>query len=276
MGYKKMEIERFVPFYAQEVIPVEELLELVDGKRSAVVVKKFLSEEVCEAITENFVSHERSELRRDKVPGNYIGAYHYNKPLDVYFTEVEMSLAPLEKLFSNTVDPVYRVQRFVTRIFESYGFSCRVAVHEGRPAGKAVARKWNDKGTYSLKPHDDIAQLTTTMQRGFEIQEVKKYNIIGANICINNSVRNGGELVVWNCMTDDEERQMLNIPETGYPYPLDYLVPFDRTEIIIEKGDLYFLNSNLVHAVNNQVVNERITVSFFMGKSDEETVVFWT
>ncbi|MBL7727059.1 MAG: hypothetical protein JNM68_05210 [Dinghuibacter sp.] len=275
MGYTQLPEHLFTAYSVSGEIPVNEICQLLEGNRAVVMVKNFLSKEICHSITENYNHHER-QREKDSVPGNYIGAYHYNKNMYDYISEVDKAADLLNSLFADTGNPVRDVQHYLGNEFKQRGFQYRNAQYNGHAAGWAVARKWTDNGAYSLKPHDDVAQLTHHDQREFEIQQVKNNTIVGTNFCLSNSHANGGNLVVWNCCTDDEERARLNISETGYPYPLDYLEPFQRLEVEVEPGDLYFLNSKLVHAVTNQQFNERLTVSFFLGKISNNTIIYWT
>lgn len=276
MGYKTLADNLFNVHEISKDIPIEQLDELLNGQRAVIIVKQFITEEICKKITDNFSHYQKSRVNNDEVPGDYIGAYHYNKYLDDYFNEVEIAEEQIDALFANTENAVYALQDHLERRFQGQGKKCRIAQFNGRPAGRVVARKWTDSGKYSLKPHDDIAQLTFKPQQKFEIQQVKQNTIVGVNICVCNSHVNGGNLVIWNCITDDDERERLDIAETGYPYPLDFLTDFKTLEISIQPGDLYFLNSTLVHAVSNQKFNERLTLSFFLGRIDQQTAIYWT
>jgi len=275
MPSKSILKELFTVIYAEKEIPIDRLFSLIHGECAVIVVKKFVESEVCDMISENFTKLETSRDIHDNVPGSYIGAYHYNKPLPKYFSEVESCKEKLEKLFFNSYNPVSKLHKYLTNEFQKTGITFRIAKYEDNISGTFVARKWYDTGSYLLKPHDDIPQLNSILQTNFEIQKVGNYYIIGSNICILNS-NNRGELIIWNCINDDLEREKLGIAKTGYPYPVEYLYPFEKLVVKIEKGDLYFVNSSLVHAVNQQTNGNRITLSFLLGKINETSIVHWT
>jgi len=276
MPFKFINNQNFKAAELQKIIPASELTNLVKGDLPVIVVRNFLRPEICDKISENFDAFMNSRSQTDGVPGNYVGSYHYNKMLCDYFREVDQSSESLASLFKNVENPIISLQSKLKNIFSSQEIKFRIAEHQNKKAGNVVARKWTDMGDYSLKPHDDFAQLNSPMQKGFEIQKVQNFNVVGVNICINNAHKSGGDLIIWNCIADDYEREILGIENSGYPYPLDYLERFDSIKIEVRKGDLYFLNSSLVHAVGSQPENVRLTISFLMGKIDNNTIIYWT
>ena len=90
-------------------------------------------------------------------------------------------------------------------------------------------RSWCDSGNFALEPHDDAAQLKTQLQAGFEISKTLDYTPVAVNICLQNG--EGGALHYWNYEPDNNARKSLGLVETGYPYPVELLEPFDRIKL---------------------------------------------
>jgi hypothetical protein len=123
-----------------------------------------------------------------------------------------------------------------------------------------------------LFPHEDFSQLNQARKDNYEIKDVNK--VIACNLCISND--NDGELVIWNYEPSLEFKKSLGIEDLGYPYPLNgFLDEVEKIEIQINKGDLYFINANLIHAVKEINVDcNRISLERFIGFSGENQVVY--
>src|ERR1700730_12538392 len=127
MAYKTLQKESFNLIETNRTINVEKLLGLINGNGAIIIVKKYLEDNLCQKITDNFIGYENSKSRNDKVPWNYIGAFHYNKTLENYFREVELSKESITALLSNTIDPIFELQAFLKATFIEHGFNFRLA-----------------------------------------------------------------------------------------------------------------------------------------------------
>jgi hypothetical protein len=113
------------------------------------------------------------------------------------------------------------------------------------------------------------------VQRGFEIQHLTTQPLVAVNICLENT--GGGALHYWNLEPDAAARTAFGLTETGYPYPTEALQGIRRIELPVKRGDIYFFNGKLLHAVEAQddPVGHRATISFLMAFKDPKTVIYW-
>ena len=71
--------------------------------------------------------------------------------------------------------------------------------------------------------------------------------MIASNLCIANNLK--GRLIIWNIEPEKQVKINLGIEYKGYPYPLSMLESFQKLSVKISSGDLYFINANLIHAI---------------------------
>lgn len=240
------------------------------------IFKGVLSKNACQKISDNFWDSPSLRQRSDGVPAYYVGTYHYKKAMDVYLAEAEKTRADVKSLFMETEDFLENLLTSLRAYLAEKGIALRLAQYEGAPAGEYLMRSWCDSGNFALEPHDDGAQLKTELQSGFEIAKTLDYTPVAVNICLQNGA--GGDLHYWNYEPDDNARAKLGLLETGYPYPVELLSPFESMQVPIEQGDVYFFNGANIHAVSSQTCKEtyRSTISFLMGFIDPKTVIYWT
>lgn len=163
----------------------------------------------------------------------------------------------------------------VKRVLTDFGYGCRPAEAQGRPAGTMKMVAWNGVGKFLLLPHDDVAQLTDARQAGFEIHEVRQV------VALNSYLRMphcGGGLRVWNIAPTIAVKDALGLAESGYPHPQDCLSGIESVTIEPKAGDIVLLNGNLVHAVEGAEASsgERLLLTCFMGRTRAGNVIWWT
>jgi hypothetical protein len=253
-----------------------DVVRVVRGEVAGCLFHGAIDPAACRQVAQNFWRHRKRRRRRDNVPAYFLGTYHYRKPLDEYFEEVTAHRDALREVFDGCENFYDRVMSSVGSVLAEDGVAMRVAAHAGRTASEFVMRSWCGRGRFSLEPHEDGAQLTSALQRGFEIQRVATSPVVAVNMCLENP--GAGELHYWNIEPDAESRGRLGLQETGYPYPLETLDGTDKLVIPIHPGDVYFFNGRHIHAVAAQddAAGYRSTISSLMGFADPRTVIYWS
>jgi hypothetical protein len=276
MAYSHLSPEEFRFHERHGYIDKDSVTDVLKGKAAGCVFRDVIPSPICKTISDNYLRLSVVRGSEDGVPGTHVGPYHYRKSLQEYLDDVTSTKDKVAALFEGAVNPLdTMIEAFATALREQ-GNSFRLANYLGRPAGNCVARDWSDSGEFILLPHEDVAQLQTVGQRGFEIQRAAEFTVVGVNICVR-SDGDGSNLMIWNAMPDADERRSLGVEEVGYPYPAEYLRNFDTLSISINEGDVYLINGKCIHAVASKgVQRSRITLSFFMSHVNENLVVYWT
>jgi hypothetical protein len=239
--------------------------------------RQAIDPEVCRRVARNFWRHRMLRRRHDTVPAYVLGTFHYRRPLGEYLDEAAAYRDAIHEVFDGCDNLFEHVMsRSIASTLAGDGVEMRVAAHEGRMASEFVVRSWSGPGQFSLEPHEDGAQLTCALQRGFEIQRVAPSPVVAINMCLENP--GAGELHYWNIEPDAEGRARLGLQETGYPYPLELLNGIDKLVVPIQAGDLYFFNGKHIHAVGAQqsATGYRSTLSALMGFTEPQTVIYWS
>jgi len=259
-----------------ELLPAE-IVRVMRGEVAGCIFRGAIDGALCERIQKNFWASPKLRQRGDAVPAYYVGTYHYAKELGLYCDEAENTREALHDLFEGGRNVFSELLDEVRAELGKTGVTLRVAEHEGRAASEFVARAWSGDGKFALAAHDDAAQLAAKKQAGFEIQQVLANPLTAVNMCLQNGEA-GGQLVYWNIEPDAATRKALGLEETGYPYHAEWLEEFDRIELPIHAGDIYFFNGKLIHAVQAQSNpgEFRSTISFLMGMKDPSTAIYWS
>jgi hypothetical protein len=262
-------------FLTPAALNPEDITRVLRGDAVGCLFRGAIDPDVCRRVARNFRDHPRLRRRSDDVPAYFLGTYHYRKPLALYLDEAAAFRDTMHDVFDGCDNVFRRVMSSVTSALAAEAITFRVAGHEGAAASEFVMRSWSGSGQFSLEPHDDAAQLTHPLQRGFEIQRVAA-PLVAFNMCLENP--GAGELHFWNIVPDEATRVRLGLQETGYPYPLDVLKGIDRLVVPIHAGDIYFFNGKHVHAVGAQAeaTGYRSTISGLMGFLDPRTVIYWS
>lgn len=270
--------ERFILRQSSRFLDPVYLEAILKGNAAAYLIKGMIPDADCARIADNFDQVAQAK-RDDKVPGICIGAFHYGKTTDQYFNEVAASAEKSARLLVNSTDPVATIHREFSSAFSLRNFFYRPAASFGRHSARFVARAWTDTGEYALAPHEDVAQLHHPAQRGFEIQAVARHTVVGINLCIRSN-ETGGALIVWDVRPDDQDRLRFGVQHTGYPYPADFVGSSEQIRLYPRAGDVYCVNGNLLHAVEQRrertSITLRLNLSFICGFIDSDTIVYWT
>lgn len=246
---------------------------VLNAQIPAALFRNCLNPDRCKAAAEVFLASPSTTRRQDDVPARALGAFHYGKALADYFQSARDAEGTVARL--TDLAGLDAIRRDLCSGLDRRGLQLRSAAYETNAAGAFVFRSWENSDAYSLKPHEDMAQLADPRQAGFEIQNCRR--VLAANVCLQNGT-DGGQVVIWNVRPSAADRSRYHIDFTGHPYPESYVEQFDRIAFAVRPGDVFLLNSGFVHAVTGTTPGTvRVTAAFFAGQlEDMETVVTWT
>ncbi|CAN7144138.1 hypothetical protein LJR234_000090 [Mesorhizobium amorphae] len=257
-------------------INTAEIISVLKGEITALHISQAFSTEVAEEITTNFVGSPGLKERNDGVPGQYVGASHYRKDAATYFKEVENARPHVDALFGNLVDPVRALFDALKRELHKQGVELRLARSEHGQANVCRALSWSGSGTFSLDPHDDVAQVLRA-GNDYEISAVA-HNTVAALNFYPSMPEEGGNLRLWSHKPTVADRKSQGVETTGYPYPAAYLEAVPSREIQLKAGDIALLDGGFVHGVTGQSGNgkRRVLLNSFFGFARPDLVLWWT
>lgn len=251
-------------------------MDVLSGRILGAVFRNVVPVPVLKALIANFTTSPGRRRRGTDAPGEYLGAYHYNKTTDEYLDQTDAVRADLELALDVAGEPLGLLREKLSEAFAPCGIRFRPAGHGGREACAGIFRSWQGQNGFALAPHEDHSQCESPKQSGFEIQNVAANVIASVNVCLSNGP--GGQLVMWNLRPDEATRVRLGVQYTGSPYPLEALSSFERLRLDVRPGDIYLINSSHVHAVEAVCDQSalRVTLSMLLGFADDETLISWT
>lgn len=273
-GWKgSAEYFRFVE--CDEVSP-SRAVDVLRGRYLGAVFRGVVPTVTRQALITNFLTSPGRRTRGADAPGEYLGAYHYNKTIDDYFDQTDAMAAHLRAALDVPDDPLRALFRRLEQELALHDVRFRPARHEGREACVGIFRSWLGQRDFALDPHEDHGQCEEPKQVGFEIQQVTAYHIVGLNICLDNG--SGGRLTVWNLRPDEATRDRFGVRYTGSPYATEWLAGIDQIHLDVQPGDIYLFNAGHVHAVEpvRDADTQRVTLSGILGFADDKTVISWT
>lgn len=264
---------RFVE--CDEVSP-SRVVDVLCGRRLGTVFRGVVPTATREALIANFLTSPGRRTRGADAPGEYLGAYHYNKTIDAYLDQTDAVAVELRAALDTPGDPLSDLFRRLGEELALSGIEFRPARHEGRVACPGIFRSWLGRREFALDPHEDRGQCEDPKQIGFEIQQVTAHQIVGLNICLDNG--SDGQLTVWNLRPDEATRDRFGVRYTGSPYAPEWLSGVDQVRLDVRPGDIYLFNAGHVHAVESarDPDAQRVTLSGMLGFADDKTVISWT
>ncbi|WP_353642549.1 hypothetical protein [Mesorhizobium sp. WSM2239] len=257
-------------------ISTAEIISVLKGEITAVHIKQAFSTQVAEEITANFIRNPGRKERKDGVPGEYVGASHYRKDASNYFAEAKNARPYVDALFGNLVDPVRGVFDALKRELHDQGIELRLARSADGQANVCRALSWTGGGTYSLEPHDDVAQVLNA-GNDYELPAVAN-NIVAALNFYPSMAEEGGNLRLWSHKPTVTDRKSQGVEATGYPYSADYLQAVPCHEFQLKAGDIGLIDGGFVHGVTGQsgTGKPRIVLNSFFGFARPDLVLWWT
>ncbi|RWI86426.1 MAG: hypothetical protein E5X80_25560 [Mesorhizobium sp.] len=257
-------------------INTAEIISVLKGELTALHIKQAFSTEVAEEITTNFIGSSGLRERKDGVPGQYVGASHYRKDAATYFADAENARPYVDALFKNLVDPVRAVFRALKRELHNQGIELRLARSEHGQANVCRGLSWSGTGTFSLDPHDDVAQVLRAGD-DYELCSVA-HNTVAALNLYPSMPEEGGNLKLWSHKPTVADRISQGVETTGYPYSAAYLEAVPCREFELKTGDIALIDGGFVHGVTGQSGNgkRRVLLNCFFGFARPDLVLWWT
>ncbi|RWO86300.1 hypothetical protein [Mesorhizobium sp.] len=257
-------------------INTAEIISVLKGELTALHIKQAFSTEVAEEITTNFIGSSGLRERKDGVPGQYVGASHYRKDAATYFADAENARPYVDALFKNLVDPVRAVFGALKRELHKQGIELRLARSEHGQANVCRALSWSGTGTFSLDPHDDVAQVLRAGD-DYELSSVA-HNTVAALNFYPSMPEEGGNLKLWSHKPTVADRISQGVETTGYPYSAAYLEAVPCREFELKTGDIALIDGGFVHGVTGQSGNgkRRVLLNCFFGFARPDLVLWWT
>ncbi|RWD28183.1 MAG: hypothetical protein EOS34_30455 [Mesorhizobium sp.] len=256
-------------------INTADIISVLKGELTALHIKQAFSTEVAEEITTNFIGSSGLRERKDGVPGQYVGASHYRKDAATYFADAENARPYVDALFKNLVDPVRAVFGALKRELHNQGIELRLARSEHGQANVCRALSWSGSGTFSLDPHDDVAQVLRAGD-DYELSAVAHNTVAALNLYPSMS-ENGGNLKLWSHKPTVADRKSQGVETTGYPYSAAYLEAVPCREFQLKAGDIALIDGGFVHGVTGQSDGKRrLVLNCFFGFARPDLVLWWT
>ncbi|TIM05412.1 hypothetical protein [Mesorhizobium sp.] len=257
-------------------INTAEIISVLKGELTALHIKQAFSTEVAEEITTNFIGSSGLRERKDGVPGQYVGASHYRKDAATYFADAENARPYVDALFKNLVDPVRAVFGALKRELHNQGIELRLARSEHGQANVCRALSWSGTGTFSLDPHDDVAQVLRAGD-DYELSAVAHNTVAALNV-YPSMPENGGNLRLWSHKPTVADRKSQGVETTGYPYSAAYLEAVPCREFQLKAGDIALIDGGFVHGVTGQSGDgkRRLVLNCFFGFARPDLVLWWT
>ncbi|MER8589739.1 hypothetical protein NKH19_31960 [Mesorhizobium sp. M1338] len=257
-------------------ISTADIVSVLKGEITALHIRQAFSTEIAEEITAKFVDSTGLRERKDGVPGQYVGASHYRKDAATYFAESETARPYVDALFGNLVDPVRALFDALKRELHKQGIELRLARSEHSQANVCRALSWSGSGTFSLDPHDDVAQVLCA-GNDYELSAVA-HNTVAALNFYPSMPGEGGNLRLWSHKPTVTDRKSQGVETTGYPYSAAYLEGVPYRDFQLRAGDIALIDGGFVHGVTGQSGNgkRRLVLNSFFGFARPDLVLWWT
>ncbi|WP_192362751.1 hypothetical protein [Mesorhizobium mediterraneum] len=257
-------------------ISTAEVISVLKGEITALHISHAFGSEIAEEITANFFGSPGLKERKDGVPGQYVGASHYRKDAATYFKEAENTRPHVDALFSNLVDPVRALFDALKRELHKQGIELRLARSEQGQANVCRALSWTGSGTFSLDPHDDVAQVLRA-GNDYELSAVAHNTVAALNFYPSMS-EEGGNLRLWSHKPTVADRKSQGVETTGYPCSAAYLEGVPSRDVQLKAGDIALIDAGFVHGVTGQSGNgkRRVLLNSFFGFARPDLVLWWT
>ncbi|RVD62611.1 hypothetical protein EN751_41720, partial [Mesorhizobium sp. M4A.F.Ca.ET.029.04.2.1] len=126
------------------------------------------------------------------------------------------------------------------RELHNKGIELRLARSEHGQANVCRALSWSGSGTFSLDPHDDVAQVLCA-GNDYEISSVA-HNTVAALNFYPSIAEGGGNLRLWSHKPTVADRIAQGVETTGYPYSATYLEAVPYREFQLKTGDIALID----------------------------------
>jgi hypothetical protein len=269
------------PFRILKVGPDERIdafLKVLQGDANAAHIPGTLSASYCDQVNERFEKSPLRRPRKDGVPGDEWGATQFGKtPSELAKLGYDQQ-GDFRDLIGKSENPISSFFRDLAIAAEKLNLTLRPAIYQGQPLVTMRAVRWTKSSgepRWLLKLHDDLAQVVSARNEGFEIQQVTR--LVAFNFYIR-SKAGSGQLAAYNWKPTDADRQRIGVIDTGYPYS-DGDIPSGTEKHIFDQstGDLVVIDGSYVHGVlvGKGEMSGRLIVNGFAALLKDGTVALF-
>src|SRR6185437_470262 len=157
------------------------IADVLRGRQLGVIFRDVVPLETRDEMMSRFLMSPGRKKRGADAPGEYLGAYHYNKTIADYLDQSAAIRSDLEDALDVPGEPLRELRQKIQEMFALEGIGFRSARHEGREACPGIFRSWLGEKQFALDPHEDRGQCEDLKQAGFEIQQVTANQIVAIN-----------------------------------------------------------------------------------------------
>lgn len=245
---------------------------LIEGKTTALLIKKAMPLEHCHSIYNNFINSPGLYQRDDGVPALMVGANTFLQNPESIILELKNNVYA-DMLFHKTSNIYQKIYDSI----EDAGYRFRRAYVEGIPAPIYRGTIWNNTESNGepLLAHTDWPQVKYS---GLEFQNIERP--IAINFYPKHPPKGYSSLRLYDLIPDEKYLDNLGIKHSGYPIYQEKLTHVNYIDIFPEDGDILLFNSAYVHAVNEKEIDKvkthRLNINGFFGFCNElDKVLAW-
>ena len=165
----------------------EGIKKIIDGKNSAIIIKKFLKKEDCKKIIRKISS---MNIERDSKKFNHIGPFlmNYTTKKEKYFDNAEKANEIFNKIFLSVENPINKIKTTISKFFPNYEIS---ETRENHRNYASCTIRQHKKGK-SIPLHKDNVSY-----EGVEYQVSKINNQLSCILHLQETEK-GGNLLIYN------------------------------------------------------------------------------
>lgn len=255
--------------YKQQSLSIETqpdtLQEIIDGKIPALQIKNFFSPHICDKIVSKVSNHSVYDHGSSKLKkvGIFLSAYLNKK--EKYFPDAEISNKKISKIFSDTEDPIEKINQVIHKISKIENII--PATEQKNDYSHGIFRIWENSDFGPL--HRDYANFEAP---NFQIS--RHENQLSCVLFLQNPTK-GGELVIHNKKWEKPDEKFRAI-DFGYSREVIKEVSYEK--ILPQKGDLIIFNPRFFHEILPTIgKTNRVTFGFFIGFSNQDNFAeYWS
>lgn len=242
---------------------------LLDFKIPGVIVRQFLSSDLCRTVAERLIELNFDTYSHlNEIPVNHIGLCHNqwaHEQKNLYFSKKQQAQQVIDTIYEDLrIDPVKKITEVLSQqtcrqvdIFDEPGF--------GRYFAGAF-RSFRGHG----KLHVDHAP--SHIQQPWAVTEIKRqmtWNLYYTRL------NSGGELVIYDTIHTPQNEPM-KVPGEYY-FPYEVLERPDCISLVPEVGDLIIFNTQNFHEIlGNNGGGHRISQTSFIGLKQDDSLGLWS
>ena len=232
---------------------------LFDNKIPIIIVKNFLSKEICENIKNEIerIWVEYYVKTTPKIGKIGITQYEFSNNKQDFFNKVN--------IYNNKMTKIHKIRNFLIKTI-SFNNSCKSTI-----AFEKEMKSYYFAGLIRLINNSALLHIDYAPRdaKGWDISKINSQ--IAWNIFISDDPSTKG--IVYNKLWEDYDEKFKNVNNYGYDYSV--VNDKDKIEYNSNQGDLVLFNSRNYHEVS-KAKNKTITLSSFIGRLSNENFIFWS